>query len=79
MMTSIPSQPSRPQTDWIYGLGSFALLYGALLYLYLHHVWPLGGSPPASTGTPAITGNGRGRSSATTRFRRASGPPTWSS
>lgn len=43
MMTSIPSPPSRPQTDWIYGLGSFALLYGALLYLYLHHVWPLGG------------------------------------
>ena len=43
MMTSIPSPPSRPQTDWMYGLGSFALLYGALLYLYLHHVWPLGG------------------------------------
>jgi hypothetical protein len=43
MMTSIPSQPSQPQTDWMYGLGSFALLYGALLYLYLHHVWPLGG------------------------------------
>ena len=44
MMTSIPAQPSRPQTAWIYGLGSFALLYGALLYLYLHHVWPLGGT-----------------------------------
>ena len=43
MMTSIPAQPSRPQTDWMRWLGSFALLYGALLYLYLHHVWPLGG------------------------------------
>lgn len=43
MMTLIPAQPSRPRTAWIYGLGSFALLYGALLYLYLQHVWPLGG------------------------------------
>jgi hypothetical protein len=43
MMTSIPAQPSRPQTDWMYWLGSFALLYGALLYVYLHAIWPLGG------------------------------------
>lgn len=43
MLGSIPSQPSRPQTAWICWLGSFALLYGALLHLYLHHVWPLGG------------------------------------
>ncbi len=31
MLTSIPSQPSRPQTARIFWLGSFALLYGALL------------------------------------------------
>jgi len=43
MIGSLPAQPSKPPTAWIYGLGSFALLYGALLYLYLHHVWPLGG------------------------------------
>ena len=43
MLGSIPSQPSRPQTAWLYGLGSFALLYGALLYVYLHTIWPLGG------------------------------------
>ena len=30
-------------------------------------------------GTPATTGNGCGRPSATTRFPPASGPPTWSS
>ena len=43
MYGSIPAQPSRPRTAWMFWLGSFALLYGALLYLYLHHVWPLGG------------------------------------
>jgi len=43
MYGSIPSQPSRPQTAWIYWIGSFALLYGALLYVYLHAIWPLGG------------------------------------
>ena len=79
MMTSIPSPPSRPQTDWMYGLGSFALLYGTLLYLYLHHVWPLGGFTAGVARHAGYGGNGRGRSSATTRFPPASGPPTWSS
>ena len=43
MLGSIPSQPSRPQTAWPYWVGSFVLLYGALLYVYLHAIWPLGG------------------------------------
>ena len=43
MIAAIPAPPSRPQTAWIYALGAFALLYGALLYVYLHHVWSLGG------------------------------------
>ena len=43
MLGSIPSQPSRPPTAWMYWFGSFVVLYGALLYVYLHAIWPLGG------------------------------------
>lgn len=43
MLNPIPAQPSQPQTAWLYWLGSFILLYGALLYFYLLWIWPLGG------------------------------------
>ena len=36
MLGSIPSQPSRPPTAWMYWFGSFVVLYGALLYVYPH-------------------------------------------
>lgn len=43
MLDSIPSQPSKPQTAWIYLIASFLLVYGTLLYFYLTLIWPLGG------------------------------------
>ena len=42
MMTPLPSQPSNPQTAWIYLIASFLLLYGTLLYFYTQYLWPLG-------------------------------------
>ncbi|MBK8751743.1 MAG: type IV secretion system DNA-binding domain-containing protein [Candidatus Competibacteraceae bacterium] len=43
MMTPLPSQPSNPQTAWIYLVASFLWVYGTLLYFYAQYVWPLGG------------------------------------
>ena len=43
MLDSMPAQPSRPQTAWVYLIASFLLVYGTLLYLYLTLIWPVGG------------------------------------